>query len=72
VAAKPTSSAQITAPLETRCLTVDGGQIAYDDTGGNGPVILAMPGMGDLGPTVASGIAPSRLSRGHDGCAGFW
>ena len=27
---------------------VDGGQIAYDDTGGNGPLILAIPGMGDL------------------------
>jgi pimeloyl-ACP methyl ester carboxylesterase len=34
--------------LETRFLAVDGGQIAYDDTGGNGPLILAIPGMGDL------------------------
>ena len=33
---------------ETRFLAVDGGQIAYDDTGGNGPLILAIPGMGDL------------------------
>jgi pimeloyl-ACP methyl ester carboxylesterase len=29
-------------------LAVDGGRIAYDDTGGNGPLILAIPGMGDL------------------------
>lgn len=34
--------------LETRMLTVDGGRIAYDDTGGDGPLILAIPGMGDL------------------------
>jgi pimeloyl-ACP methyl ester carboxylesterase len=36
-----------TAP-ETRFLTIEGGRIAYDDTGGDGPVVLAMPGMGDL------------------------
>lgn len=34
--------------LETHFLAIDGGQIAYDDTGGNGPLILAIPGMGDL------------------------
>ncbi|AFW01309.1 alpha/beta hydrolase [Gluconobacter oxydans] len=33
---------------ETRFLKVDGGHIAYDDTGGDGPLILAIPGMGDL------------------------
>lgn len=33
---------------ETRFLAVDGGQLAYDDTGGNGRLILAIPGMGDL------------------------
>lgn len=33
---------------QTRLLPVAGGQIAYDDTGGNGPLILAIPGMGDL------------------------
>ena len=32
----------------TRFLPVDGGQIAYDDTGGKGPLILAIPGVGDL------------------------
>jgi pimeloyl-ACP methyl ester carboxylesterase len=33
---------------ETRFLTVDDGRIAYDDTGGDGQLILAIPGMGDL------------------------
>jgi pimeloyl-ACP methyl ester carboxylesterase len=33
---------------QTRFLERDGGRIAYDDTGGNGPLILALPGMGDL------------------------
>ena len=33
---------------ETRFLTVDGAHIAYDDTGGDGSLILAIPGMGDL------------------------
>lgn len=39
----------ITAPAsETQFLTINSGQIAYDDTGGDGPLILAIPGMGDL------------------------
>jgi pimeloyl-ACP methyl ester carboxylesterase len=40
--------AQAAAAPATRFLTVDGGQIAYDDTGGSGPLVLAIPGMGDL------------------------
>ena len=32
----------------TRFLPVDEGHIAYDDTGGSGPLVLAVPGMGDL------------------------
>lgn len=39
----------------------DGGSIAYDDTGGEGPLVVAAPGMGDLravyrflGPSVAA------------------
>ncbi len=36
------------APLPTRTLSVDGGTIAYDDTGGPGPLVVAVPGMGDL------------------------
>jgi len=38
----------LAAPAQTRFLERDGGRIAYDDTGGNGPLILALPGMGDL------------------------
>jgi pimeloyl-ACP methyl ester carboxylesterase len=40
--------AQAATPPATRFLTVDGGQVAYDDTGGSGPLVLAIPGMGDL------------------------
>jgi pimeloyl-ACP methyl ester carboxylesterase len=32
----------------TQLLAVEGGHVAYDDTGGKGPPILAIPGMGDL------------------------
>ncbi len=44
----PRGQAVGSAALETRFLAVNGGRIAYDDTGGNGPLILAIPGMGDL------------------------
>ncbi|WP_431777865.1 alpha/beta fold hydrolase [Ottowia caeni] len=37
-----------TPPLASHFLTVGEGQIAYDDTGGSGPLVLAIPGMGDL------------------------
>lgn len=32
----------------TRFLAVGEGHVAYDDTGGRGPLVLAIPGMGDL------------------------
>jgi len=32
----------------TQYLAVDGGRIAYEDTGGGGPLVVAIPGMGDL------------------------
>jgi pimeloyl-ACP methyl ester carboxylesterase len=35
-------------PSTTRFLTVGEGRVAYDDTGGPGPLVLAIPGMGDL------------------------
>jgi len=44
----PAVQSEISSALETRFLAVDGGRIAYDDTGGKGPLILAIPGMGDL------------------------
>lgn len=44
----PSSRAESSRPLPTRFLEVDGGVVAFDDTGGDGPVVLAIPGMGDL------------------------
>jgi len=38
----------ITTANQTQFLANEGGKIAYEDTGGNGPAILAIPGMGDL------------------------
>lgn len=35
-------------PSPTGFLTVGEGRVAYDDTGGPGPLVLAIPGMGDL------------------------
>lgn len=36
------------APAVTRFLTEGEGRIAYDDTGGSGSLVIAIPGMGDL------------------------
>jgi pimeloyl-ACP methyl ester carboxylesterase len=44
----PAAQPEVSTAPETRFLAVDGGRIAYDDTGGNGPPIIAIPGMGDL------------------------
>lgn len=43
-----TQAGALAAPSQTRFLTVGEGRIAYDDTGGSGPLVLAIPGMGDL------------------------
>lgn len=32
----------------TRFIETEGGRVAFDDTGGDGPAVLAIPGMGDL------------------------
>jgi len=37
-----------TTSSQNQFITTEGGQVAFEDTGGNGPVILAIPGMGDL------------------------
>lgn len=42
------SPRQAPGALPTHHLAVDGGRIAYDDTGGSGPLVIAVPGMGDL------------------------
>ena len=33
---------------QTQFISTEGGRVAFEDTGGNGPVVLAIPGMGDL------------------------
>lgn len=38
----------ISTANRTLFLSHEGGQIAFEDTGGNGPTVLAIPGMGDL------------------------
>jgi hypothetical protein len=48
IARPPSAQSGTSIATETRFLTVDDGRIAYDDTGGTGPLILAIPGMGDL------------------------
>lgn len=42
------SAAPAAAPLSTRFLAIGEGRIAYDDSGGSGPLVLAIPGIGDL------------------------
>ncbi|WP_375449438.1 alpha/beta fold hydrolase [uncultured Devosia sp.] len=37
-----------TTATQTQFISTEGGRIAFEDTGGNGPAILAIPGMGDL------------------------
>jgi len=47
----PLGAGAVTSPIPpavTRYLTLPHGRIAYDDTGGSGPLVLAIPGMGDL------------------------
>jgi pimeloyl-ACP methyl ester carboxylesterase len=48
----------------TNFLEVDGGRIAYDDTGGEGPVVLAIPGTGDLRSEYRA-LRPVLQSAGH-------
>lgn len=43
----PAPSADGAMPA-TRLIHLQGGHIAFDDSGGNGPLIVAVPGMGDL------------------------
>ena len=48
IAQSPAAQSGTSSAAETRFLAVDGGRIAYEDTGGEGPLIVAIPGMGDL------------------------
>jgi pimeloyl-ACP methyl ester carboxylesterase len=47
--AAPVGAPAASAPAsETRFLETDGGRLAYDDNGGRGPVVICVPGMGDV------------------------
>lgn len=49
--------------MTTHQLTLDGGTIAYDDTGGDGPLILMLPGAGDVRDEYRF-LAPVLAARG--------
>jgi pimeloyl-ACP methyl ester carboxylesterase len=38
----------IATRTQTQFISTEGGRVAFEDTGGNGPAVLAIPGMGDL------------------------
>lgn len=46
--ATPDSTLTSEPRASTRFLPIGEGRLAYDDTGGSGPMVLAIPGMGDL------------------------
>lgn len=50
--------------LPTRFLAVGSGRVAYDDTGGKGPLVLAIPGMGDLRSEYRA-LRPWLTEAGH-------
>ena len=48
VAALPVRADQTPAAAATQFLKLPDGQIAYDDSGGTGPLVICVPGLGDL------------------------
>lgn len=50
--------------MAARFLERQGGRIAYDDTGGGGPLVVAVPGMGDV-RGVYRFLAPRLAEAGH-------
>jgi pimeloyl-ACP methyl ester carboxylesterase len=48
IAALPARADQPLAPAATQFLKLPGGQIAYDDSGGSGPLVICIPGLGDM------------------------
>jgi pimeloyl-ACP methyl ester carboxylesterase len=48
VAALPTRADQAPAAAATQVLKLPDGQIAYDDSGGTGPLVVCVPGLGDV------------------------
>ncbi|NCT81816.1 MAG: alpha/beta hydrolase [Comamonadaceae bacterium] len=51
-------------PATTHLLPVGEGHIAYDDTGGTGPLVVAIPGMGDLRSEYRA-LRPLLLQAGY-------
>lgn len=51
-------------PGEERNLERDGGRISFHDTGGPGPLVVCLPGMGDLAEVYRS-VAPAWAARGY-------
>ena len=47
-AALPARADQPLATTTTQFLKLPGGQIAYDDSGGSGPLVVCVPGLGDM------------------------
>lgn len=47
-AAIPARADQPSPTPSTQFLKLSGGQIAYDDIGGNGPLVICVPGLGDV------------------------
>ncbi len=47
-AALPARADSASATTTTQFLKLPGGQIAYDDSGGGGPLVICVPGLGDM------------------------
>src|SRR5580700_4976051 len=56
--------ASSTSAASTSFLEIGGGSIAYDDSGGSGPVVICVPGMGDMRQQFRF-LAPSLRSAGY-------
>lgn len=63
--AVPARADQSPAPAtaSTQFLKMPGGQIAYDDTGGTGPLVICVPGLGDVRAQYRF-LAPKLLAAG--------
>lgn len=58
--------------MTTRFLARDGGRIAYDDTGGSGPLVLCGPGMGDVRSGYRVVTVVTMDVRGHGESSTGW
>src|SRR5689334_5315348 len=49
---------------QTKYLEIEGGRIAYDDTAGTGPLVVCVPGMGDV-RAVYRFLTPELVRAGY-------